>query len=217
MARLFARYPDAIARTLEIAERCRFSLDELRYEYPDDPVPDGRTPQQELVRLAWEGAAERYPEGVPDKVRAQVEHELDADRAARLRPLLPHRARHRPLRPRPRHPLPGPRLGRQLRRLLLPRHHRRRSRPFRPALRALRQRRAQRAARHRRRLRARAPRGGDPVRLRQVRPRPRGHDRDRHLLPRRRWRCARWRRRSACPTTPSPRCRACSGAATGTR
>jgi error-prone DNA polymerase len=77
MARLFARWPDAIARTLEIAERCRFSLDELRYEYPVDPVPDGRTPQQELVRLAWEGAAERYPQGVPGKVRAQVEHELE--------------------------------------------------------------------------------------------------------------------------------------------
>jgi error-prone DNA polymerase len=76
MARLFARYPDAIARTLEIAERCRFSLDELRYEYPVDPVPDGRTPQQQLVRLAWEGAAERYPEGLPHKVRTQVEHEL---------------------------------------------------------------------------------------------------------------------------------------------
>jgi error-prone DNA polymerase len=76
MARLFAGYPDAIARTLEIAERCRFSLDELRYEYPIDPVPDGRMPQQELVRLAWEGAAERYPNGVPGKVREQVEHEL---------------------------------------------------------------------------------------------------------------------------------------------
>jgi error-prone DNA polymerase len=76
MARLFARWPDAIVRTLEIAERCRFPLDELRYEYPVDPIPGGRTPQQELVRLAWEGAAERYPEGLPDKVRAQVEHEL---------------------------------------------------------------------------------------------------------------------------------------------
>jgi error-prone DNA polymerase len=76
MARLFARYPEAIARTLEIAERCRFSLDELRYEYPVDPVPDGRTPQQELVRLAWEGAAAHYPDGLPSKVRTQVEHEL---------------------------------------------------------------------------------------------------------------------------------------------
>ena len=76
MARLFAHWPDAIVRTLEIAERCRFSLDELRYEYPVEPVPDGRTPQQQLVRLAWEGVAERYPAGLPDKVRAQVEHEL---------------------------------------------------------------------------------------------------------------------------------------------
>ena len=51
-------------------------LDELRYEYPVDPVPDGRTPQQELARLARSGAIERYPDGVPAKVAAQIEHEL---------------------------------------------------------------------------------------------------------------------------------------------
>ena len=45
MARLFAHYPQAVARTLEIAERIRFDLDELRYEYPDEPVPPGKTPQ----------------------------------------------------------------------------------------------------------------------------------------------------------------------------
>ena len=76
MARLFARYPDAIARTVEIADRCRFSLDELRYEYPVDPVPEGCTPQQELVRLAWEGT-EALSGGSADKVRTQVEHELE--------------------------------------------------------------------------------------------------------------------------------------------
>ena len=76
MARLFARYPDAIARTHEIAAACRFSLDELRYEYPAEPVPEGRTPQAELERLTWAGAAERYPHGIPDKVRRDVEHEL---------------------------------------------------------------------------------------------------------------------------------------------
>ncbi len=76
MARLFRDHPDAIARTIEIAEACRFSLEELRYEYPVDPVPAGRTPQQELERLAWKGANLRYPGGVPDKVRAQVAHEL---------------------------------------------------------------------------------------------------------------------------------------------
>ncbi len=76
MARLFAAWPEAIARTVEIAARCRFSLDELRYEYPDELTGEGRTPQQELVHLTWQGAAERYPAGVPDKVRSALEHEL---------------------------------------------------------------------------------------------------------------------------------------------
>jgi len=76
MARLFADYPQALARTLEIAERCRFSLDELRYEYPAEPVPAGRTPQQELARLTWIGARERYGGTVPERVRHSLEHEL---------------------------------------------------------------------------------------------------------------------------------------------
>jgi len=76
MARLFRHHPDAIARTLAIAGRCRFSLDELRYEYPAEPVPAGCTPQQELVRLTWLGAADRFPAGIPLKVRRLVEHEL---------------------------------------------------------------------------------------------------------------------------------------------
>ena len=77
MARLFAEWPGAVARTAEIAAMCDFSLDELRYEYPIDPVPHGSTPQEELERLAWAGAAERYAAGVPQKVRAQIVHELD--------------------------------------------------------------------------------------------------------------------------------------------
>ena len=76
MARLFAAYPEAIARTVEIAERCRFSLDELRYEYPSEPVPEGRTPQAELERLTWIGAEERYGGQVPEKVREILQHEL---------------------------------------------------------------------------------------------------------------------------------------------
>lgn len=76
MARLFRDYPQAIAASVEIARRCRFSLDELRYEYPVDPVPDGRTPQEELVRLTWEGAAHYFPDGLGAKLRAQIEHEL---------------------------------------------------------------------------------------------------------------------------------------------
>ena len=76
MARLFRGRVDTIERTLEIVERCRFSLDELRYEYPEEPVPEGQRPQQRLAELAWKGAAERFPEGVPDKVRGLIEHEL---------------------------------------------------------------------------------------------------------------------------------------------
>ncbi len=76
MARLFARYPDAVARTLEIVERCRFSLNELRYQYPTEVEDPALTPQQTLERLTWNGAARRYPSGVPDNVVAQLHHEL---------------------------------------------------------------------------------------------------------------------------------------------
>ncbi|TWB25623.1 PHP domain-containing protein [Nitrospirillum bahiense] len=77
MARLFAARPDAVAGAAEIATRCTFSLDELRYEYPAEPVPAGSTPQRELVRRTWAGAAERYPQGVPAKVVSTIEHEFD--------------------------------------------------------------------------------------------------------------------------------------------
>ncbi|RTM09694.1 MAG: error-prone DNA polymerase [Hyphomicrobiales bacterium] len=76
MHRLFARYPEALARTVEIMERCRFSLDELAYQYPEEKLYPELTPQQALEKFTWEGAAERYPEGVPDKVRANLDHEL---------------------------------------------------------------------------------------------------------------------------------------------
>jgi len=76
MARLFADYPGAVERTVEIAEACRFSLDELRYEYPAEPVPEGLSAQRHLEQLTWAGAATRYPAGLPDKVRGQLGHEL---------------------------------------------------------------------------------------------------------------------------------------------
>src|ERR1700733_10261369 len=76
MARLFYRYPEAVARTLELAERCRFSLDELAYQYPEEAAIPGMTPQQALEKLTWEGAEQRYPEGVPDKTIAILKHEL---------------------------------------------------------------------------------------------------------------------------------------------
>ncbi|MGE0767948.1 MAG: error-prone DNA polymerase [Hyphomicrobiaceae bacterium] len=76
MHRLFARYPEAVARTLEIADRCRFGLDELAYQYPEERDDPSLTPQQTLEKLAWEGAERRYPEGLPDSVRATLLHEL---------------------------------------------------------------------------------------------------------------------------------------------
>ena len=76
MARLFASHPQAIAATMEVAEACRFSLDELRYEYPDEPVPEGKSPQAHLAELTEQGALRRYPQGVPAKVRAMIAKEL---------------------------------------------------------------------------------------------------------------------------------------------
>src|SRR5262245_29004845 len=76
MARLFAGHEDALAHAVEIADACSFSLDELKYEYPDEPVPEGKTPQSHLEDLTWEGAAWRFPGGIPDKVRHTLEKEL---------------------------------------------------------------------------------------------------------------------------------------------
>ena len=76
MARLFRDHEDAVARTLEIVRLCSFSLDELAYEYPDEPVPAGTTPQQHLEALTWAGAGQCYPEGIPAKVRRALMHEL---------------------------------------------------------------------------------------------------------------------------------------------
>jgi error-prone DNA polymerase len=76
MRKLFHRYPQAIHHGLEWSERCHFSLDELRYEYPEEVCPPGLTPIQHLTQLTWAGAHERYPGGVPVKVMALLEKEL---------------------------------------------------------------------------------------------------------------------------------------------
>ncbi|QEC69338.1 error-prone DNA polymerase [Panacibacter ginsenosidivorans] len=76
MLRLFRQYPDAIRRTQEIAEACTFSLDELQYEYPEEITTEGHIPQEELTHLAWKGAQERYPGGIPEKIVANIHHEL---------------------------------------------------------------------------------------------------------------------------------------------
>ena len=68
--------PEWLAETLRIAERCRFSLDELRYEYPEDLVPPGMTASRHLRALVEDGIRHYWPEGPPPKVRKQIEHEL---------------------------------------------------------------------------------------------------------------------------------------------
>ena len=73
--RLFQAYPTAVANTARIAEACPFSLDELRYEYPDE-ISDGLAPNDRLRKLTEEGLVRRYPDAVPLKVRAMVEKEL---------------------------------------------------------------------------------------------------------------------------------------------
>ncbi len=76
IAALFAAAPGAMERTCEVADRCTFSLDELKYEYPEELAPPGLTPFEYLQRLTWAGAAQRYPHGVPEKVRGLLTHEL---------------------------------------------------------------------------------------------------------------------------------------------
>ncbi|KPL67756.1 DNA polymerase [Erythrobacter sp. SG61-1L] len=76
MVKLFERWPHAIEAARQVADACRFSLEELRYVYPERIYPEGRTPQQQLEVLTWAGAAGRYPEGVPDAVRKTIDKEL---------------------------------------------------------------------------------------------------------------------------------------------
>jgi error-prone DNA polymerase len=76
IADTFAAIPDAIERTKEVADRCTFSLEELRYEYPEELAPKGWAPAEYLVRLTGAGAKKRYPGGVPQKVQGLLEHEL---------------------------------------------------------------------------------------------------------------------------------------------
>ncbi|HEX8418207.1 MAG TPA: error-prone DNA polymerase, partial [Methylobacterium sp.] len=77
MARLFSDHPEAIARTIEIAEACTFSLDELRYEYPDEPVPPGKTAQGHLEERTRDRAGWRFPDGIPAKIEAALRDEFD--------------------------------------------------------------------------------------------------------------------------------------------
>ena len=77
MARLFRDYPQAIAESEAVLERIDFSLDELQYQYPDEPTGAAASPQEALRKLTETGARFRYPGGVPEKVRAAIAHELE--------------------------------------------------------------------------------------------------------------------------------------------
>jgi error-prone DNA polymerase len=76
MMRLFRDAPEAIEETLALSDALSFSLDELRYEYPDEQVEGFDNAQDALTHLTYQGAARRYPQGIPNKVRVNLEHEL---------------------------------------------------------------------------------------------------------------------------------------------
>lgn len=86
MHRLFSEYPEALARTREIVDRCRFDMSELQYQYPEEAMVPGLDAQQSLTKFAWEGAADRYPEGIPEKVRKAILHELELIRIMKYAP-----------------------------------------------------------------------------------------------------------------------------------
>jgi error-prone DNA polymerase len=76
MERRFAAWPEALAASAGIARRCRFDLAELRYQYPNEAVIPGMTPQAALDKMSWDAAREKFPDGVPERYSAQLRHEL---------------------------------------------------------------------------------------------------------------------------------------------
>ena len=77
MQRLFRQYPQALQAASDIADACRFSLDSLRYIYPEEITSGGRSPQEELVMLAWKGAHDRFGDTIPEKIAETIRYELD--------------------------------------------------------------------------------------------------------------------------------------------
>lgn len=77
MRRLFRQYPGAIHQTQEIAAACQFSLDELKYLYPEEITSKGRTPMEELVYLTWKGAHEHWGEDIPQNIKETIDKELE--------------------------------------------------------------------------------------------------------------------------------------------
>jgi error-prone DNA polymerase len=77
MARLFRDLPEAIAETMRFADRINFSLDQLKYQYPDEPVPPGKTAQQHLEDLTWAGVKKYFDNKIDDELRVTLRKELD--------------------------------------------------------------------------------------------------------------------------------------------
>jgi error-prone DNA polymerase len=86
MERLFPRYPEALARTMEIVQRCKFSLEELTYQYPEEAIVPGMDAQASLEHYVWECVPNRYPEGLPPDVLKTIRHELDLIRTMKYAP-----------------------------------------------------------------------------------------------------------------------------------
>ena len=76
MLRIFRQYPGSIINTGVIADACLFSLDELKYEYPEEITTGGRSPQEELTALSWAGAEAKFGHPLPDKIHKSILHEL---------------------------------------------------------------------------------------------------------------------------------------------
>ena len=86
MARLYPRYQAALARTMEIVAKAKFSLDELTYQYPEEAIVPGKDAQASLEHYVWQCVPDRYPEGLPPEVLKTVRHELDLIKTMRYAP-----------------------------------------------------------------------------------------------------------------------------------
>ncbi len=118
MRQLFREAPEAIEETVRFADKIQFSFDQIKYIYPDEPVPPGKTPQRYLEDLVWKGIRKKYQGFKPPRVRKLLRHELAPHPAARLRELFHHRSRHRRACAIDRYSVPGQRIGCQFRGLL---------------------------------------------------------------------------------------------------
>ena len=182
MAESFADMPEALASTLEIAERCDTTIALKQQLIPRFDTPNGESEEAYLRALVDAGPAQALRRPDPGPGPRARRPGARRHRQHGLQRVLPDRLGLRRLRQGERdRGRPGPRLGGRQHRLLLPRDHRRRPAPLRPAVRALPQRRARVDAGHRHRLLRPRPRPRDPLRDREVRRGPRRPDH--HLRP----------------------------------